>query len=191
MIAHAFNTSTREAEAEESLWVQGWSGIYSTLQDSEGYIERSCLKQRNQLKKNNNNKNSIHIQKTVTLDPYFTQSTKVNSWGWGHSSRVENVPGKHEALASITQSCQKININLGHTIALIRKENNNWSRRKVGWCSPKHISNSGMKGGGGRGIYWISLRNFVHQEEGRWNGSWSTVLAEQVQGPEFRSPAST
>ena len=41
---HAFNPSTLEAEAGESLWVQGQPGLHSEFQDSLGYTEKPCLK---------------------------------------------------------------------------------------------------------------------------------------------------
>ena len=37
MVAHAFNPSTQEAEAEASL-------VYRVAQDSQGYTEKPCLK---------------------------------------------------------------------------------------------------------------------------------------------------
>ena len=43
MVTHAFNASTREAEAGESLWVQGQSGLLNKLQDSQGYAKKPCL----------------------------------------------------------------------------------------------------------------------------------------------------
>jgi hypothetical protein len=37
MVVHTFNPSTREAEAGESLWVWGKSGLHSKFQDSQEY----------------------------------------------------------------------------------------------------------------------------------------------------------
>ena len=45
MGAHAFNPSTREAEADGYLDVQDQSGLQSEFQDSRGYTVRLCLKQ--------------------------------------------------------------------------------------------------------------------------------------------------
>jgi hypothetical protein len=42
MMAHAFNPSTQEAEADGSLWVQGQPGLQN-LQDNWGYTEKHCL----------------------------------------------------------------------------------------------------------------------------------------------------
>jgi hypothetical protein len=42
-VVHTFNSSTPEAEAGGSLWVQGQPGLQSEFQDSYNYIERPCL----------------------------------------------------------------------------------------------------------------------------------------------------
>jgi hypothetical protein len=42
MMAHAFNPSTREAEAGD-FWVRGQAGLQSECQDSQGYTEKPCL----------------------------------------------------------------------------------------------------------------------------------------------------
>jgi hypothetical protein len=42
MVAHAFNPSTQEAEAED-FWVPGQPGLQSEFQDSQGYTEKPCL----------------------------------------------------------------------------------------------------------------------------------------------------
>ena len=42
MVVHAFNPSTREAEAED-FWVRGQPGLQSDFQDSQGYTEKPCL----------------------------------------------------------------------------------------------------------------------------------------------------
>jgi hypothetical protein len=39
------NSRTQEAEAGGSLRVQGQPGVHSEFQDSQGYLERTCLKQ--------------------------------------------------------------------------------------------------------------------------------------------------
>jgi hypothetical protein len=49
VVAHTFNPSTREAEADRFL-VQGQPGLQSEFQDSQGYTEKPCLK--NQTKQN-------------------------------------------------------------------------------------------------------------------------------------------
>jgi hypothetical protein len=68
-VAHAFNPSTREAEAEGQrgrgaereaerqrqvdFWVRGQPGLQSEFQDSQGYTEKPCLeKQKKQKQKN-------------------------------------------------------------------------------------------------------------------------------------------
>jgi hypothetical protein len=43
MVVHAFNPSTREAEAGGFL-SRGQSGLQSEFQDSQGYTEKPCLK---------------------------------------------------------------------------------------------------------------------------------------------------
>ena len=42
VVAHTFNPSTWEAEADGYLWVQDQAGPQSQLQDSQGYTERPC-----------------------------------------------------------------------------------------------------------------------------------------------------
>ena len=43
-----FDPSTLEAEAVGSLWVQGQPGLHGELQASQSYIERLCLKNKNE-----------------------------------------------------------------------------------------------------------------------------------------------
>jgi hypothetical protein len=44
MVAHAFNPSTREAEAGRFLSdFRGQAGLQSEFQDSQGYTEKPCL----------------------------------------------------------------------------------------------------------------------------------------------------
>jgi hypothetical protein len=43
VVAHAFNPSTWEAEAE-GFRVQGQPGLQCYFQDSQGYTEKPCLK---------------------------------------------------------------------------------------------------------------------------------------------------
>ena len=60
VVAHAFNPSIQEAEAD--LWIQGQLVLQSEFQDSQGYTEKPCLekpklknktnKQTNKQKKN-------------------------------------------------------------------------------------------------------------------------------------------
>jgi hypothetical protein len=44
MAVHTFNTSTREAEAGESLEVEGQPGLQSKFQNTQGYKKKPCLK---------------------------------------------------------------------------------------------------------------------------------------------------
>jgi hypothetical protein len=46
VVGHAFNPSTREAEAGGSLWVKTQSGLQSEFQDSQGYTEKPCLRRK-------------------------------------------------------------------------------------------------------------------------------------------------
>ena len=43
-VVHAFTPTTREAEAGESLGVQGQPGLQSEFQDSKGYTEKRSRK---------------------------------------------------------------------------------------------------------------------------------------------------
>ena len=77
VVAYAFNARTQEAEAGD-FWVQGQPGLQSELQDSQGYTEKPCLKnkQTNKQKKslnnevkvlyNENRKSLKELQKTLT-----------------------------------------------------------------------------------------------------------------------------
>jgi hypothetical protein len=58
MVAHAFNPSTREAEAGRFLS----SGLQSEFQDSQGYTEKSYLK------KNQNKKKKKRERETAAGD---------------------------------------------------------------------------------------------------------------------------
>ena len=52
VVAHAFNPSTREAEAGQAdFWVRGHPGLQSELQDNQGYTEKPCLEKQNKTKK--------------------------------------------------------------------------------------------------------------------------------------------
>ena len=58
VVAHAFNPSTREAEAEAegdgSLWVQDQPGLQSIFQNSlQSYTEKPCLGKGNKRKQPN------------------------------------------------------------------------------------------------------------------------------------------
>jgi hypothetical protein len=50
MLAQAFNPSTKEAEAGRFL-IRGQTGLQSEFQDSQGYAEKPCLK--NKINKQN------------------------------------------------------------------------------------------------------------------------------------------
>ena len=43
MVTHAFDPTTRDAEAAGSLWVWGQPGLQNEFQDSESYREKPCL----------------------------------------------------------------------------------------------------------------------------------------------------
>lgn len=45
-MVNAFNLRTQEAETLGPLWFWGKSGLYNKFQDSQSYIERSCLKRK-------------------------------------------------------------------------------------------------------------------------------------------------
>lgn len=44
MVAHTSNLSTQEIDAGKFLQVQVWLGLYNKFQDSQSYMEKSCLK---------------------------------------------------------------------------------------------------------------------------------------------------
>lgn len=46
VVAHTFNPSNLEAEADESHWVQGQPGLQIKFQDSQGYTVKLCLEKR-------------------------------------------------------------------------------------------------------------------------------------------------
>lgn len=50
MVVQSFNLSTQEAEAGESLWVQGQPGLHSEFLDSQGYTEKPCLEKKTKIK---------------------------------------------------------------------------------------------------------------------------------------------
>jgi hypothetical protein len=60
VMAHAFNPSTREAEAAD-FWVLGQPGLQSEFQDSQGYTEKPCLKNKNKSKNKNKDTCYCHI----------------------------------------------------------------------------------------------------------------------------------
>jgi hypothetical protein len=43
VVVPTFNPRTQEAEADESLWIWGQSGLQSKFQDSQDYSEKPCL----------------------------------------------------------------------------------------------------------------------------------------------------
>jgi len=47
VVAHTFSPNTWEADAGWAMWVWGQHGLQSELQDSQGYIDRSCLERTN------------------------------------------------------------------------------------------------------------------------------------------------
>lgn len=44
MVVHAFNPSTKEAQAGRSVWVWGQLILHSKFHDSQGYLVRCCFK---------------------------------------------------------------------------------------------------------------------------------------------------
>ena len=47
VVAHTFNPSTQELEADGYLWVWGQPGLQSEFQDSQGnYTEKPCLEKK-------------------------------------------------------------------------------------------------------------------------------------------------
>jgi hypothetical protein len=55
VVAHAFNPSTREAEAGRFLSLSQ-PGLQSEFQDSQGYTEKPCLEKQNKNKQTNKQK---------------------------------------------------------------------------------------------------------------------------------------
>ena len=45
MVAHIFNPSMQEADADESLWVRDKFDLHKEFQNSQGYVEKPCHKQ--------------------------------------------------------------------------------------------------------------------------------------------------
>jgi hypothetical protein len=72
-VAHAFNPSTREAEAGGFL-SRGQSGLQSEFQDNQGYTEKPCLEtKQNKTKQNktkqNKTKQNKSFRKRKKLEP--------------------------------------------------------------------------------------------------------------------------
>jgi hypothetical protein len=71
VVMHAFNPSTREAEAGGFLSFSGQPGLQSEFQDSQGYTEKPCLetpppkKRYNRMSKNNK---TIQLKQTNKKD---------------------------------------------------------------------------------------------------------------------------
>ena len=53
MVAHTFNSSTQEAVAGESLWIQGQPGLQSKFQDRRGYAVILCFEKQTNKQKTN------------------------------------------------------------------------------------------------------------------------------------------
>jgi hypothetical protein len=65
MVAHAFNSSTREAKAGGFLsLIRGQPGLQSEFQDSQSYTEKPCL-EKNQ--KQNKNKKQKNLRKCLIM----------------------------------------------------------------------------------------------------------------------------
>ena len=65
MLVHAFNSSTREAEAGGFLSSRQ-PGLQSEFQDSQGYTEKPYLEKQKQTNKQTKNKNKKQKQKQKT-----------------------------------------------------------------------------------------------------------------------------
>ena len=59
VVVNTFNISIREADARRSLRVLGQAGLQSKLQDSQGYTEKPCTKEK---QKQTNRKKNIKEQ---------------------------------------------------------------------------------------------------------------------------------
>jgi hypothetical protein len=69
VVAHAFTSSTGEAEAGQALWVRGQPGLQSEFQDSQGYTEKPYLKNKQQKKTQANKTKLLNNKATVTILP--------------------------------------------------------------------------------------------------------------------------
>lgn len=78
MVMYVFNLSTMETEAGRALWVWGQSDLHSEFHDSQGYIKRSCLK----------NKPTKEKAGILTLS---RRSCLIFSLNWKESTDVEKV----------------------------------------------------------------------------------------------------
>lgn len=87
-VVHAFNLSTREAEADGSLWVFGQPGLRSNCQDSQG-----CYTEKLWLKKQTDKKIWQRVSYLLTtMTKYLTQST--SNEVYLPSSFISVSPGK-------------------------------------------------------------------------------------------------
>jgi hypothetical protein len=71
VVAHAFSSSTREAEAGGFLSSQGQPGLQSEFQDSKGYTEKPCLEKPNQTKPKQNKPKQNKTKKPERLSFFF------------------------------------------------------------------------------------------------------------------------
>lgn len=78
MVAHAFNSCAREAEADGSLFEASCST--SEFQDSQGYVEILCFKKQTKIpKRNQNNGNKTKHLKSVKRILYYAIVVKLIS----------------------------------------------------------------------------------------------------------------
>ena len=92
-MAHAFNPSTGEAEAGESLWVQDQAGLQSEFQDSQDYTEKTSLKKQTNKKKTKQKNKKTKKKPKNKKQKQTTKPTKQN-----HVSLLEDGPGVTEPL---------------------------------------------------------------------------------------------
>jgi hypothetical protein len=77
VVAHAFNPSTWEAEAGGFLSLRP-DGLQSEFQDSQGYTEKPCLKNKKQ-NKTKNKKNPKNKQTNKQKEPTKKTKTKTKT----------------------------------------------------------------------------------------------------------------
>lgn len=80
MVAHAFNTSTWEARAGESLWITGQTGLQSEFQDSQDCHTQKLSFEKAKTK-NNKQKQELQLHNHNTgLRKYSHVNMRI--WAW-------------------------------------------------------------------------------------------------------------